>query len=126
MMIGGHACVCDERFGRSAINPVQKYEWRPKNCSLDQWDSKQFCTLLGTRKILLLGDSTMQQSAATLVNMVASGGGSCVNQITFARSHYLIFRDGKEERTVFEYFDAILPDIFIFTAGAHLGMDVMD
>ena len=73
---------------------------------------------IGNRTILLVGDSTMGQSATTLMSMIAASHGSCASQVTYYRSYYLVFRNANEASMV----DTVLrlrPDILIFSAGAH-------
>jgi len=47
--------------------------WRPDKCRLHDWDAPSFCARLGTRRILFVGDSTMLQMFALLVNEVQWG-----------------------------------------------------
>jgi hypothetical protein len=73
---------------------------------------------IGNRTILLVGDSTMGQSATTLMSMIAASHGSCSSQVTYYRSYYLVFRNANEASMV----DTVLrlrPDILILSAGAH-------
>ena len=46
---------------------------------------------IGNRTILLVGDSTMGQSATTLMSMIAASHGSCASQVTYYRSYYLYY-----------------------------------
>ena len=45
-------------------------EWVPDDCRLPKSDASLFCELLGTRKMLLIGDSTMAQTATVLMNAI--------------------------------------------------------
>lgn len=78
---GGHACECEIKDGRSKISVREKFKWVPSLCFLSEWNASQFCELLGERVVLLRGDSTSQQTAATLINMIVHGGGRCQKQI---------------------------------------------
>jgi len=76
---------------------------------------------LGNRTVLIVGDSTLQQVAVTLINMIITWGGSCADQITFAKSYFLTFKKwGEKKRNIVEYVEDINPDIVVFSAGAHL------
>ena len=68
---GDDCCSCD-RQGKTRFVPAPRelYQWKPATCQLMQWDADLFCELLGARTLLLVGDSTMQQSASTLMSMV--------------------------------------------------------
>jgi len=77
-----------------------------------------FC-LLGNRTILLVGDSTMGQSATTLMSMIAASHGSCASQVTYYRSNFLFFAsDG--QLSMYDITKKLSPRIVIFTVGAHL------
>jgi len=45
----------------------------PYACKLVAWDAQRFCQLLGTRKVLAIGDSTMLQAASVLMNYIHWG-----------------------------------------------------
>ena len=82
---GGHACKCQHSNDTLAHTQAQMYIWKPHNCTLLDWDSKLFCQLLGGRKVLLSGDSTMQQTASTLTSLIKAGQGHCADNIYFHR-----------------------------------------
>ena len=89
---GGNACSCDAALqGRSTVNARENYDWVPSFCMLHHWNASFFCELLGNRTILLVGDSTMEQSASTLMAMIQSGEGGCADQIKACRSDFLYF-----------------------------------
>ena len=55
------------------------------------------CALLGNRTVLMIGDSTMGQTAATLMNRLREPGGGCEGQILFRLSDTLVMQDlGRE------------------------------
>lgn len=95
--------------------------WVPDSCSFDLWDAQKFCTALGNRTVLIVGDSTLQQVAVTLINMIISNSGNCADRITFAKSYFLTFKKwGERKKNIFEFVEDINPDIVVFSAGAHL------
>ena len=63
--IGGHACTC-QGF-------VDGLEWRPSSCELPSFDPRKFCQLLNGRRMLFIGDSTVEQAASVLMNSVQMG-----------------------------------------------------
>jgi len=79
-------CACDlHEGGKNVINSVDSFVWQPDACTLPPWDADAFCTLLGPRTVLFLGDSTLAQTAYTLHEMVASNStdGRCAKQVIF-------------------------------------------
>ena len=69
----------------------------------------------------MTGDSTMHQTATTLMSMITFHGGKCADRIVYAQSHYLIF-GGINYKVVDHIVNhkKQLPDIVIMTVGAHL------
>ena len=121
--VGEHGCNCDKFEGRDSLNAREKYFWKPKSCSLVQWNASRFCELLGPRRILFVGDSTQAQTFATLTNLIHAadlGNASCNHQITFGRCNVLIYglKGGKNLQEWVKI--AGKPEILIVTAGAHL------
>ena len=116
-------CACDEHDGTiETPNKIEKYEWVPNNCTLRPWNATDFCRVLGDRLILMVGDSTMHQTFATLSSMVNEGDGGCLKQLTFGIAHLLIKQ--AREQIGASLIDHItnhvpLPDIVILTVGAH-------
>ena len=51
-----------------------RYVWSPSRCRLLAWDAERFCQLLGERKMLFVGDSTMAQAALTVMNWIQYDG----------------------------------------------------
>lgn len=82
-----------------------------------QWNSTQFCELLGKRTVLMVGDSTMQQTASTLMSLIAQSGGECAPQITSSCSD-LLSADARHNYDT--YVTQQKPDICIVGVGAHL------
>jgi hypothetical protein len=114
-------CVCDEKQGWHTVNKKERYEWVPDNCTLAPWDAKDFCRVLGNRTIFLTGDSTMHQTATTLMSMIHHNNGTCAHQVKYGLSHYLIIGGGANiQWTYYLLNHKPLPDIVIMTVGAHL------
>lgn len=88
------------------------------------FDPVDICNLLGNSTVLLIGDSTMEQFSATLVNSLWDG--ECQNQITMGQSDTLVGRNygnmnrGKVWSVLVE---EMKPDIVIVTVGAHILSD---
>jgi hypothetical protein len=87
--VGGHACYCDAKQGRFTINRREKYSWKPHDCKLLSWDAHGFCAHLGARAMVFSGDSTMQQTAATVINMLVAAKAACAEQLIFKLSDTL-------------------------------------
>jgi hypothetical protein len=106
-------CNCEDDLDHNRVHDRERYQWEPALCNLVPWDATQFCSLLGNRTILMLGDSAMQQAATTLMSMVVAGGGSCAPQLTCYRSDFLF--------PSLEYCATMRhPNVTIFNAGAHM------
>jgi hypothetical protein len=93
----GNGCSCYNSYraeGKPAdyVAPMEQYRWQPKSCQMQAWSGVEFCKLLGSRTILLIGDSTMQQTAVTLMSMLISEDAqlSCATQVMFELSDYLV------------------------------------
>lgn len=112
---GGHACNCDLN-SRTEVKDRERYDWKPSFCELLPWNSTQFCELLGNRTILMIGDSTMQQTASTLMSLIAEYGARCAPQVTSSRSDLL----SVERNNYDKYVRGQKPDICIVGVGAHL------
>jgi len=121
-MCGDDCCICDRDANtRFNATPRESYVWKPDNCTMLAWDALQFCQVLGERKVLMIGDSTMQQTFAALASLIASGKGTCGPQITHAWSSHLV--QSQFHNNVADYIDALEADVVIMTAGAHLHDD---
>jgi hypothetical protein len=101
---------------------TDKYTW--KSDQLPTLDPYETCRLLGNRTVLMIGDSTMQQTTATLMNALFPVG--CQSQIVAGVSDTLIGKPlaGKRNRGLpwLEHVNRTQPspDIVILTAGAHI------
>lgn len=116
----GRGCECDRRLGQTSQHEREMYVWKPKQCHLSEWNSTLFCQLLSNRTVLMVGDSTMEQTSVTLISMIRKTSTSCANQILFARSDYLIWERFGKEKTWIQNLDLHHPDILILNAGAWL------
>ena len=141
---------CDGKSEGRMIHAREKYIWKPDSCDLIAWNSTQFCGLLGNRTMLLIGDSTMHQSAITLTSMIsywyeqhnadAGISASCADQILFRWSDFLIvshdvpvegatnFYPGSDQErgaSISEHILEVNPDIVVITAGAHFMSEVV-
>ena len=117
-LAGGSGCWCDILWGYKNVHPREMYEWVPQDCQLLPFNGSRFCELIGQRKILMVGDSTMQQTAATLMSMIVSYGGTCADQVAFGRSDQLFFST-KGHLDLFQFVALIKPDICIMNSGPH-------
>lgn len=93
LQLGGNGCKCK--------NWVDEYAWEPAKCTLAQWDAAAFCSLLGKRSLMFIGDSTMIQVGVAVINAVhwemrggsgGGGGGGCQEQLSVGLSSTLIGR----------------------------------
>ena len=129
----GRACSCPAA-ARAALDAL---EWRPRACSLAPFDARRFCKLLAGRTVLLVGDSTVDQTHAALVNTVRAGFAfsparnsspvpgpvGCASKIHFAPSDTLIgvkFGRYNRGRPWLEYVRELRPDVVVLSAGSHL------
>ncbi|ACI64742.1 predicted protein [Thalassiosira pseudonana CCMP1335] len=112
--LGGHGCSCT-KFN-------DKYEWQsPTLPPASSFDPIATCRLLGGRKVLMIGDSTNQQTGTILINSLVPG--RCQTQITVATSDTLVgVNYGVLNRGMKwdEYTKKFQPDIVIVSVGAHI------
>lgn len=115
---GGHGCHCDRVHNtRKFVSPRERWRWRPFGCDVLPWNATQFCELLGDKRIMLVGDSTMVQTAATLMNMVIADTpkGMCGPQLL------VVAQDTPHENldVMTSMFKEFSPDYFVVNFGAH-------
>ena len=67
---GGRSCSCPANAAGDALR------WAPRGCVLPAFDARRFCRLLRGRRLLFVGDSTSDQTAAALINTVRAGFGA--------------------------------------------------
>jgi hypothetical protein len=107
--VGGHACTCRG-------TPMQ---WR--DASLPSWSAQAMCDIIGTRRTMFIGDSTMQQTASTFMNAVYPSG--CQTQVTMALSDTLVgrsFGHMNRGKSWTSYVKEHNPDIVVLSVGAHV------
>ena len=82
---GGQECNCK--------GWVDHYAWEPARCELATWDAGAFCDALRGRSVLFIGDSTMMQTGAAVINEVSwdlGSGPGCLEHLTLGLSDTLI------------------------------------
>ena len=72
--IGGNGCTCEDD------NAHDEYEWQSPFLH-PSFDPVETCTTLGNRTALFIGDSTMAQTASTLMNSLLPGKCQAQNTI---------------------------------------------
>ena len=115
--MGGNAC---HKESGKKDKFIDEWEWHAPNLVLP-FDAHATCRQLGQRTVLMMGDSTMQQTATTLMNALKKGG--CAPQISLQLADTLVNIDmGVLNRGVYwmEAVRAHHPDIVIINAGAHI------
>jgi len=110
MQVGGNACLCDKKEGRSSVNRREKYSWVPHQCSLNEWNPDRFCELLRDKKILFVGDSTSIQTANALMAMTYK---KCATNLYTARD------DNFYGNKLIGFVERFKPDILIVSYGPH-------
>lgn len=118
---GGWSSSCDARDNtRTKVTQRERYEWEPLTCDLIPWNATQFCELLGNRTLLLVGDSTMQQTGAALASRItydAAPMKGCAPQVAIGRINK--FGHDKNQVDAINHIRAVKPDILIVNTGAH-------
>jgi hypothetical protein len=128
---GGHGCSCDKRSNnRYTPNVREKYIWQPSTCRLLPWNGKQFCGLLGSRRIMFIGDSTMKQSMATIASMIFEHHGGCARNLIYVDNPklVLILQSASQDQFLNKHpYTAFLaatemhmPEIIFATIGPHV------
>jgi len=121
LQCGDECCGCDdEDHTRFTSSLREQYEWHPHNCRLPLWSAAEFCHVLRNRTLLILGDSTMEQSFVTLTSLLTAdlaGGAACVKQVLYGWSSHLM--TSTFPNNVPDYLAQVSPDIVVLAAGAH-------
>ena len=116
-----HGCICDEfQHTRLNVSERENWMWKPSaNCDIMDWSPITFCNLLGTRKVLFVGDSTMEQTYGAFVSMLkwSANGTSCASQLSKRRIEGRLDNTGLED--IKTGFAIHKPDIIIAGFGAH-------
>ena len=114
VQMGGNAHRCHNFFDH--------YMWESKNFNQSEWNATKTCRLLGNRRVLMIGDSTMQQAAATLMNAVFPA--KCQTQMAFASSDTLFgnisIGNLARGRNWIDLVAEIKPEIVVINTGAHI------
>lgn len=82
---GGNGCNCK--------GWVDHFAWEPARCALSTWDAGAFCDALRGRSLLFIGDSTMMQAGAAVINEVRwdqGDGPGCLSQLSLGLSDTLL------------------------------------
>lgn len=128
----GHGCSCKVHAistNEYAANVLrsQFYEWIPSSCKITSWDVALFCEVLGSRIILIVGDSTTQQSAVSLISMLSNKKAPCLPQVRFELSDVLVYDPNESRGDHFlHHFKLHRPNILIFGVGPHLHHYALD
>eukprot|EP01038_Epipyxis_sp_PR26KG_P012583 gene12583-16874_t len=127
-----HACECDYAFDdpTTVIRPPEKYIWEANRYELTPWSNINICELIGSRKVLLLGDSTMNILYGTLKSMIyakdPSTKNECLsNRISMNEHHQMqTLRGGAElDISIAHILNSTLPDLILFSKAAHVAID---
>ena len=99
---------------------LEPWHWEDEP-TLKTWDPASFCALLGNRSLLFAGDSTMKQTATTIMNSVFPAG--CQTQMTFFPADTLVGRKlghyNRGHKWTY-WVDTLQPDVVMINAGAHI------
>jgi hypothetical protein len=105
------------------------YEWVPDNCELLTWNATTFCEALGDRTLVMSGDSTMQQTATSLVtslfvdlkNMNVTERQACLRKIRYKQSDFMVYHPREIRGLPFVRVAQTngRPDILITQTGPH-------
>ena len=117
----------------NCCNTRQKLEWEPKSCRLVAWNASQFCSSLGGRGLLVLGDSVSWQWFTELVRAIHWGLyltqpdalAECLEKLTMASADTLVGKQlgGNSWNRGLEFTKWIRlfkPDIVIAGTGPHI------
>ena len=130
LLTSGRGCFCDELFNtRHSVSEREKFVWKTDNCTTMEWNATYFCDLLGSRTLLLIGDSTNRQTSSTLNSMIRGDvpPGRCASQILSRDSDFLVQFDlirprpsmPERERGFIKHIHELRPDIVVLSTGAH-------
>ena len=122
----GGACYSGQaqflaHFKDSSCRCTATQKWRWEASSLPPFDPHRFCSLLGNRTFLMIGDSTMAQTASTIMNAVFPAG--CQVQMTMCEADTLVGKKMGHHNRGFmwtHYVDVLQPDVVMLSAGAHI------
>ena len=127
--IEGKGCAVGRCLGY-----MERFEFKSEGCVLPKWDARAFCEALGSRRILFIGDSTMQQHAASVAHAVRWGsaqgftqgdGASCAARLLAGVSDTLLGRPRFGANNRGHAWDAIVRASGLQTAGPHADIIVL-
>jgi hypothetical protein len=121
--VGGSACTC--------LGHIDRFVWQPSRCRVAAFDGEAFCAALGRRRLLFVGDSTMQQLASVVMAHVqwafwparANRSAACAHRLGYVPSDTLVGRWlGRLNRgsTLNRTLHQSKPDVVVASAGAHI------
>lgn len=74
------------------------------------------CRVLGNRTIVFIRYSTIHQTASSLMNCLSQARRSCVSQLYFSRSNYLVY-DANTDSKFHHYWESNPTDIIVLGRG---------
>ena len=117
------SCACDAASNTSQRREAELWSWQPRHCRMPAFGVARFCSALGSRLLLLVGDSTMFQLAFTLDALLRAS--TCADQVEYAASDTLLHgclghfgrggHWGHIVRTARRW-----PDVVVLNANAHV------
>eukprot|EP00040_Diaphanoeca_grandis_P002651 m.278678 g.278678 ORF g.278678 m.278678 type:complete len:426 (-) comp137854_c0_seq1:109-1386(-) len=111
--VGQHSCVC------TTYDP-----WRWESASLPRFNSNTLCSLLGKRNMVFIGDSTLAQTASTMMNAVFKAG--CQTQMFYRPGATLGVKQSTASHRGLKWTDyvdgtdGLVAEIVILSMGAHV------
>lgn len=143
-----HGCACDRHAGSwETPRAAERWRWEPTRCVLPSWNASTYCNALGARRVLFVGDSTMEQYAGTMVALVkqavrnapttadsADALRTCLSRHSYVRDDTLIGRClGSMNSNPLGFMKLVRdaeppPDVVVLNAGAHVydSLDLRD
>lgn len=129
VQIGGHGCEEILSHGTN-VREYENWEWEPSERRLSPWSAEGFCEALGDRRLLIVGDSTMEQTAATIMAMVRGDIPptdpmilDCLKRIRFSKSDTLtgkMYNHMNRGRQWTAGVKEFRPHLIILSTGAHI------
>ena len=125
---GGHSCTCKN-------NQFQdEFEYVASDCEFISWNANLFCQVLGNRTILIIGDSTVGQSASSIMNSIIldyfdTPQEGCQAQVMYQLADTLVGRPMgvlNRGRRWSEIVNDMKPDIVMLSAGPHVAGPISD
>lgn len=109
------------------VAAMLQWEWAPTRCAVAPWSAPAFCAALGGRRLAFTGDSTMQQLAAGVMNLLVEGAANCTPAVAFVHSDTLIGENlgvyNRGPTWLGAAGEAGWPDLLVANAGMHVKAD---